>query len=302
MEFEELFQRGLSLEKLRSFLAVVRAGSVTGAAGGEGSRRSLMSRQIGELEKTLGFELFQRKGKSLHITSHGRELALLCASFFDEVGAVATRVHEGSTNLRIGAGASILEAVVFPKIDTLRKRLDGYCFEFITDHTAGLLRSLREGTLDMGIVRSGEDLGDLITKPCGMMDFVFVGRLDFDRNLPTWTPRQFLSRVPLALIRGEGRFVSAFNSLCEAFEVSPRITTKTESFGQVRQILLHGHPGGILPRSLAQSLPESAFFLFDDPLLRGLDRKLVLGIDRRAARLRDRLNSLGTTFAEILRA
>lgn len=300
MDIEELHNRGLSLDKLRAFLAVVRAGSVTAAAGGEGSRRSLMSRQIGELEKTLGFQLFQRKGKILHLTAIGRELALLTATYFDEFNALAERAVAGESNLRIGAGASIFESVVFPRIREIRTRFQNFRFEFITDNTAGILRSLHQGELDIGIVRAGEHGANSLLTPCGSLDFVMVGRIDFDRNLPSWSLGQFLNRVPLAMIRGEGQFVSEFYQLCNELEILPDIVMRTESFGQVRQLLLSGHAGGILPQRLAAELPPSEFHSIEDPLLRSLSRDLVVVIDSRVARLKDRLHSIAEEVAKTI--
>jgi DNA-binding transcriptional LysR family regulator len=171
MDIEKLFQRGLSLDKLRSFLAVVRAGSVTTAAEGVPSRRSLMSRQVSELESTLGMELFLRKGKSLHLTEAGRELALLTASYFGEFENLVSRTTTGESQLRIGAGASTLDAVVFPRIQELRRQLPNVQFEFITDSTVGIIRALHEGGLDVGIVRVGDNDGDLLAIPCGKLEY-----------------------------------------------------------------------------------------------------------------------------------
>ena len=300
MDFDDLYQRGLSLEKLRAFLAVVRAGSVTGAAGGEGSRRSLMSRQIGELEKALGIELFQRRGKTLRVTDAGRELALLTATCFNELGSFVERANRGESNLRIGAGASVFEAVVFPHMRQIRAAFGKSRFEFVTNNTTGTLRSLHEGELDIGIVRAGGYGTDLVVNPCGSMEFVLVGRLDFDRNLPEWGIGTFLDRVPLAIIRGEGQFVSAFQRLCNEMDVSPQIVMRTESFGHVRQLLLAGHPGGILPKPLAADLSPSEFHTLYDPELRRLSRDLVVVIDSRVARLNDRLAATAEKLAGIL--
>ncbi|MCC5835089.1 MAG: LysR family transcriptional regulator [Opitutales bacterium] len=300
MNFEDLYHRGLSLEKLRAFLAVVRAGSVTAAAGGEGSRRSLMSRQIGELEKTLGIELFFRKGKTLKVTAAGRELALLTATCFNEFEAFAERATEGETGLRIGAGASIFEAVVFPRIHEMQTRLKGFRFEFITNNTSGIIRALHEGELDIGIIRAGDHGPNLLSTPCGDIDFVPVGRIDFDRNLPEWGMAKFLNRVPLAMIRGDGQFVSAFHQLCEEMDAHPQIVIKTESFGHIRQLLLSGHPGGVLPKPLTAELPSSDFHVFEDPRLRRLSRELVIVIDTRVARLNDRLGDIANELAQIL--
>lgn len=302
MDIEELFQRGLSLDKLRSFLAVVRAGSVTAAAGGDPSRRSLMSRQVSELESTLGIELFLRKGKTLHLTEAGRELALLTASYFGEFENLVRRVTTGESHLRIGAGASTLDAVVFPRIQELRKQLPDVQFEFITDSTAGIIRALHEGGLDVGIVRVGDHDGDLLATQCGKLEYVLAGRTDFDRNLPEWSLAKFLNRVPLAMIRGTGEFVSSFHQLCRDIEATPQVMIRTESFDQVRQMMLAGYPGGVLPKQLACTLPTSDFHIVEDLALGKLAREISVVIDARVARMRDRLPGVAQTICRVIKA
>lgn len=301
MELEELFQRGLSLDKLRSFLAVVRAGSVTAAAGGLASRRSLMSRQVSELEATLGIELFNRKGKSLNLTDTGRTLALLTATYFTEFDNLVRRATGEHSTMRIGAGSSIFEAVVFPGIREVQRGLRDFRFEFVTDSTTGILRSLQEGGLDLGIIRKGEHGPDVIPIPCGSMDFVLVGRVDFDRNLPQWGLGQFLTRVPLAMIRGSGRFVSTFQQLCRDSDADPQVTIRAESFGQVRQLIQSGHPGGILPRQLIGGLATSEFHVLEDPELGKLSSELAVVIDSRVARVRDGLSKIAGDLARVLK-
>ncbi len=212
MNFYHLKERGLTLDKLLAFVAVARAGSVAEAAKGVESRRSLMSRQVGELESALGVELFLRKGKSLEITTAGRELALLSAAYFEEIEGLSARFSGNKGLLKLGAGAAVLEAMVFPAIRTLRRSLPDCRFEFIPDSTRGVGQRLHDGSLDIGIVRASYEDGGLIRKSCGTMKFVLVGRRDFDSKLPSWTITQFLSRVPMALIRGEGSLVDCSQS------------------------------------------------------------------------------------------
>ena len=62
-KFDRLFDiSGLSLDRLRSFLRVVEAGSLTRAALGDVTRQSQYSRQIKELEGYFGTALTRRVG------------------------------------------------------------------------------------------------------------------------------------------------------------------------------------------------------------------------------------------------
>lgn len=301
MNFEDLFQQGLSLDKLRSFLAVARSGSVMAAAEGNSSRRSLMSRQISDLEKTLGVELFLRRGKSLSLSAPGRELALATATYFSEVENFVERATRETSTLRIGAGASVLEAMVFPNIREIRSQIPGLALELTTDSTKGILRSLHEGELDVGIVRSGEHGTGVVTYPCGRMEFSFVGRKDFDRRLPEWGLSHCLGRLPLAILRGSGQFASAFGNLCADLEVTPNIVVRTESFGQIRQALIAGIPGGVLPRCLTTTMNSGDFRIVKDERLSVLARDFVLVMDKRVAQVKTRLPGVAERLSALVR-
>lgn len=300
MNIEEIFQRGLNLERLRSFLAVAQAGSVIAAAGGEQSRRSLMSRQIGELEKALGFDLFNRSGRSIEINKAGRELAILIASFLSGVEEVTKNGNRTETSLRIGAGASVFETLVFPQLRKLESVFPACNFEFWGFATEKVVDALHRGRIDLGIVRAG--LGELGIDevPSASMSFVLVGRRDFNRDLPNWSGKEFLSRVPLTTISGEGSWVQSFHRICRELEVTPRLSHRTETFGQVRDLIKAGSPGGILPTPLAINLPQNDFAIVPDKFLDVFTRPLAVVFNSRAAKVRDRLQVNAHALANLL--
>lgn len=301
MTIQELFQRGLNLEKLRSFLEVAQAGSVTKAARGEDSRRSLMSRQIGELEKTLGFDLFHRSGRTIEITERGRELALLTASFFAEFEGVARRGNRTDTRLRIGAGASVFEALIFPRLRRLEKAFLETNFEFCGFSTNEVVEALHGGMIDLGVVRSGLSSSGIAEIPAGNISFVLVGHRDFDTKLAGWNARTFLSRVPISIISGDGRWIDAFRRFCFDLEIEPRLMHRAETFAHVRELLKAGAAGAILPAPLASELAASEFAIIEDEALSTLDRPLSVVFDSRAGRVRDQLETMASALAEVLR-
>ena len=60
---------------VRSFLAVLDAGSVMGAARRLGARQPTLSRHLGELEAQLGTPLFERTGRGVQATAAARAIA-----------------------------------------------------------------------------------------------------------------------------------------------------------------------------------------------------------------------------------
>jgi DNA-binding transcriptional LysR family regulator len=73
---------GLSLDRLKSFCLVAEAESFTKAAGGDSNRQTQFSRQIKDLEQFFGTELFQRKGRTVTLSTTGMELHTLVSEYF----------------------------------------------------------------------------------------------------------------------------------------------------------------------------------------------------------------------------
>ncbi len=65
----------VDLNKLRTFLAVVDADSISGAARELGVTRSAVSQSVSSLERSLGVMLFNRIGRRLVLTEDGRVLS-----------------------------------------------------------------------------------------------------------------------------------------------------------------------------------------------------------------------------------
>jgi len=97
----------LDLPQLRSFLAVVRAGSFVGGAEATGQSKAAVSRHVGELEEGLGVRLLHRTTRRLSLTEagtrfHARALELLAE--FDELESeTSARGGEAVGLLRINA-------------------------------------------------------------------------------------------------------------------------------------------------------------------------------------------------------
>ena len=72
MAFMSASLGGVSIDRLNTLCAVVEAGTIAAAAGPDLNRQSQFSRQIKELEKALGANLFERSGKTLKANETGR--------------------------------------------------------------------------------------------------------------------------------------------------------------------------------------------------------------------------------------
>jgi DNA-binding transcriptional LysR family regulator len=82
--------RRLDWTLLRSFLAVIDAGSLIGAARILGTYQPTLSRQITELESQLGASLFERTGRGLVPTAAGRAIVDAAREVAEAVDGIVT--------------------------------------------------------------------------------------------------------------------------------------------------------------------------------------------------------------------
>lgn len=108
------------LKLMKSFVAVVRAGSFLSAAQDIGASRSLMTKHIHQLEERLGAQLLIRDTHSMSLTELGGEYYDFCIQFLNELeeveAAMAERARRPQGTLKILAplyfGAHYLGPVI----------------------------------------------------------------------------------------------------------------------------------------------------------------------------------------------
>ena len=94
-------------EEMRSFLAVVDAGSFVGAADATGQSKAALSRHVAALEQRLGVRLLHRTTRRLSLTDEGRHFHTRARELLAQVEEVecelSARTAEASGLLRINA-------------------------------------------------------------------------------------------------------------------------------------------------------------------------------------------------------
>jgi DNA-binding transcriptional LysR family regulator len=289
---DSLFSRdGLSLDRLRSFLAVAEAGSIAKAAPDNLSRQAQMSRQIGELEAFFGTELTLRRGKALALSPAGERLAALVRQQFEDLRDFHREQHQQPKTFRIGAGASLLEWMVIPATREIRNALRGASLHLEVMRSRELVEAGREGSLDFAVVRE-----DALSEEQRLKTSLRLTSMSFHlcatRSLiPTGT-KQGLARpqdwgsLPWAVLTGGGQLDAKIRSILET--ACPAMTPAVEctSLLQVKELLIRGVCVGILPSMGMQGLTEAGVVSREFEPLRDYGRPLVLHWNERQMRRR----------------
>jgi molybdate transport repressor ModE-like protein len=109
---------GLHWDDLRIFLAVARAGSISGAAQRLGIQHSTVSRRLRTLEERLGTSLIERRGSGYELTEAGEELQLSAGKIEVEIlefeGAQGGHDTGATGELRVTAINNMASTVLMP--------------------------------------------------------------------------------------------------------------------------------------------------------------------------------------------
>ncbi|MFF8971766.1 LysR family transcriptional regulator [Streptomyces sp. NPDC014995] len=173
----------LDLNLLRTFLAVYRSGSFTGAAQLLGLSQPTVTTQMRTLERQAGRELFERLPRGVAPTAVADALAARVAAPLDELAAVAgpdPAVAGRADPVHLAGPAELLCVRVLPALAPLVA--DGVRLRVATGLTEPLLDELRAGRHDLVIATTRPRGRALVSAPLTDEEFVLVAA-------PVWAER-----------------------------------------------------------------------------------------------------------------
>ena len=107
-----------------------------------------------ELEKALGLNLFDRKGKSLQPNATGRRVALATQTFFGALDDVMDVAQARAETIRLGAGEAMLRWFVMPHLAELMAGDPPLRFDVYNLTTESAVREILAGGVDLVIMRT----------------------------------------------------------------------------------------------------------------------------------------------------
>ena len=283
-QFAALFARGgLSLDRLRTLCLVAEAGSLTAAAGGDTTRVSLFSRQLRELESFFGERLAGRRGKRIALTNAGQALATLARRHFNDLADFARHCAGDPLEVTLGAGASVMEWLLMPRLPGLRKAMRGSQLKLIRERSETLAARLRDLRLDVAIIRADAVLSSLKTEPFAAFGYVlYVPRslAGSPRALPRWLPQ-----VPM-ISPSAGWTRERVDAAAAAAGLRLRVEIDGASATLAVRALREGHYAAILPEIASGELAGADVIALRPAFLSAIERRLVIAWHPRQAESR----------------
>lgn len=242
---------------IRYFLAVARAGTLSGAARELGVEHTTVARRIGQLEEAIDAKLFHRLARGWTLTAEGAELLHKAQSVEQEITTfrrTASGMDTLTGTVRISAPPLVLAHLITPNVGDLAKSHPGLTLELVGERRdADLLRAetdlavrLREPTEPDLIVRQ---LGAITYGLYGLAreierarpDRVFIG---FDGSMPDLPQKSWL----------------------EAYAQGCRISVTANDMSTMLQAARAGLGIALLPDFLARSHPGLKLLELDDTM------------------------------------
>lgn len=273
-------RQGLSLDRLSSFLQIAEAGGHARAAPGDPVRQSQLSRQLKDLETALGQQLLSRTGRGMELTPAGAALARVVRELGQGLADVAA-AERGPVKVSLGAGDSVLQWLVLPRLGELGAALEGVELEVGALGSDGVVNALLEHRLDLGLLRSSEEAGELKVTGLGRISYAVFSSRAHDR-------------LPLAVPTTERALTAAVARLGPA-------GLRCETFPQVAQAVRTGFFRGVLPTFARELLPASQFRMTSLPELDAVATPLTLAWRPRTLELRPQVKRLQAALTAQLR-
>jgi LysR family transcriptional regulator, regulator of abg operon len=265
---------------LRTYLAVCREGSITGAAHKLNISQPAVSVTVGQLEQSLGTILFERSRAGIVLSPAGKALmrraealeSLLKAA--EEEVALAQQAIAGP--FRIGGTPGALASLVPELVAALGRRGIRHSMHIVERSDAELVEMLRKGELDVAMATTAiealpPDIDErtLLRDPFGLI----VGRAN--QHLPDRLSLRETSDMRWVLPEAAGGFRRQINALFLAANARiPGEVVRCDSLLSTKAIVRTTDHVTILPHGVATAELETgalrAIEIVDGPIRRNI--------------------------------
>ena len=154
-----------AVPRLHALAALEQAGSFSAAAAALGVSQSAVSQHVAALERQVGAELVDRGARPVQLTPAGHLLAEHARAVTARLDAaerdLVDVLGQQARRLRLGSVPTALASFVPGAIARLRAERPELTLTVVDDHVQGLLPRLRERELDLAVVFTAPESGDL---------------------------------------------------------------------------------------------------------------------------------------------
>ena len=164
--------------QLVAFEAIVREGTVHGAAESLFLTQTAVTQRLRQLEQKLKATLFIRSRRGMLLTAEGEQLHRYCQRVTEMSSAVLTRIQGAGTlsNLRvkIAGPTSVMRSRIIPHCKEIMKKFPKLHMSFLIDDHIDISHQLKSGAFDLVILSPEHVTHEMVSKPLEPEQYLLV--------------------------------------------------------------------------------------------------------------------------------
>jgi DNA-binding transcriptional LysR family regulator len=255
----------VDLRQLEILRAVAQSGSFTSAGEQLHLSQSAVSRQILLLEEELNEQLFLRLGRKIRITPAGTTLLGLSQRMFDDLEQTRASILDTQRSvkgtLRLVGGMTVCLYVFPPLLKAFRKEHPAVDVKLMPGATPRLIRQLRSGTADLGLLTLPVDDPALVSVPVMREELLLVTAPQHPLARKKQVTPQDLARQPFVLFEAGSGTRHAIEEFFVAEHIAPKVVTETENVEIIKALVRIGMGVTIIPyQSVAREVRSGTLF------------------------------------------
>lgn len=256
----------LNYNHLRYFWAVAHDGNLTRTAERLNLTQSALSVQIRKLEAQLGHELFERRGRQLHLTEAGR-IALDHADAIFAAGKELLGTLRNTTAkrqvLRIGALATLSRNFQMEFLKPILGRAD---IELVlrSGRTPELLQSLETLSLDIVLITqtpARDALAPFVAHRLAELPVSLIGTRSRLQKSKKVDLIELLQSHPIILPTADSSVKVGFDALVDRLGIRPQIVAEVEDMAMMRLLAREDIGLAVLPPIVVKDELEAGILL-----------------------------------------
>jgi len=213
-----------------------------------------LSRQIRELERFLGVQLFDRIGRRIVLAADGREMLARTRRLLTEAESLRERAAalgggKGGV-LRVGAAPQFLEAAMPQVLALYRRQHPEVETRLVEDGAGPLIRGVEQGELHLaiGAIRLFEPLESVLLYPLRVL--AVMSRRHALASRRTLAVSDVLHET-LLMLAPEFQTRQLFDEACQGAHSEPRVLLESRSPQSLIALAAGGHGIAIVPSVVA---------------------------------------------------
>jgi LysR family transcriptional regulator, hydrogen peroxide-inducible genes activator len=272
----------ISLKQVHYALAVERHLHFRRAAEECNISQSALSTALSEMEKQLGFQIFERDNRKVLVTPLGQEVLARARSIALQMRDL-TKLADSqrdplSTPMALGVIPTIGPYLLPRVLPAIQDRYPHLQLDILEDQSAEVLDRLRRGALDAAIIALPYDCDGLLTFPFWQEDLLWIVHArDDNANVPIATIDD-LARTHLMLLKDGHCLTEHAISACKLENISTHSFSAT-SLSTLIQLVAGKMGSTLVPEIALEQLVNSNLQLASIPLEEpGPHRQLAVAI------------------------